>query len=279
MRKITYAAVATAALLLYSTPQAHAALVAYDGFETENIAALGGQSGGTGWSAGTWSAVSGVNVQAASLSYTGGAVSVNGGSQTAAILNDTNNNSAVSRSFPSQTGTVYFSFLFAAPAGLEETDFLSFQLNNDTNELSSAAIGMRNNMGNPFFTRLSTSGSATGTTVNSSINTDSLATFFLVGKLTKSATNYDRIDLFVNPTALTEPVSADATSSADSGIGTVSVFNIRSVNLDASDLYRFDEVRIGTSYADVVTAVPEPSSLILVGCGLAGLLVWRRLRS
>jgi hypothetical protein len=38
-----------------------------------------------------------------------------------------------------------------------------------------------------------------------------------------------------------------------------------------------DEIRVGTTWADVTT-VPEPSSLVLAGFGVMGLVSWYRAR-
>lgn len=253
-----------------------AALIAYDGFETQTIGNLGGQTGGSNWTAPTWTAITSVQVAAGGLNYNNGAISINGGAQAAQFVDNANSDSAVSRSFPAQTGTVYFSFLFTAPTGLEMSDFLGFQLNNDTLELSSGTIGLRNNAGNPFFARISSSSDTQAQNANSAVNANSTDTFLLVGKLSHSGGNYNRMDLFVNPSSLTEPGTPTITATANTGINSVSMFNVRNVNLDSGDLYRFDELKIGTTFASVVTPIPEPSGVLLALSGVAGLVYWRR---
>jgi hypothetical protein len=68
----------------------------------------------------------------------------------------------------------------------------------------------------------------------------------------------DTFRVYVNPTpGLAEPASADATKS-DSNVGTISV-----LGLDTGGSFKADEIRIGTTFADVVPT-PEPTSLLLL---------------
>src|SRR2546429_245033 len=124
-------AVLTALLLCWQTRPGDAALIAYDGFSYTAGSGLTGASGGTGWTS-NWTAVSGVNVQSASLSYNSGSVLVNGGSLTAELDGTSDQTNAANRTFASQSGTTYMSLLFSAPTGLEASDFIHFMFNNDT---------------------------------------------------------------------------------------------------------------------------------------------------
>lgn len=91
----------------------------------------------------------------------------------------------------------------------------------------------------------------------------------------------DTISLYVNPT-----LNPDG-SLASSALTTLSSFNIVDPNDNFDDLRvnmgnaslgvnSFDEIAIGTELSDVVSYVPEPSSLALLGMG--ALLVARRRR-
>ena len=274
-------------LLVSASPAARATLIAYDGFESYSIGGLSGgnagtgtigASGETGWSA-AWNAVSGINVASAGLSYSGGTVVVNGGSKVAQIDGATINIDAADRSFASQTGTLYFSFLFSATAAsLSNDDFVHFMLNNDTVNTNSGGIGKLTTTDLSLGARVGTTNG--GTTTSSSTLMTGGTTYFLVGKISKvSSTNYNQIDLYINPTSNIEPGTASATSSADGGFSSIPVFSLRTFNLDAGDVYRFDELRVGTTFADVVpTAVPEPSAMGLL-CGGVAMFLSRRRRA
>lgn len=253
---------------------AAAAPVAFDGFESYSAGApLAGGNAGTGgtgangefgWT-GDWAAVTGVTTQTAVLS--------GGGSRAAEITDNTNSVTAATRTFTPQTGTVYFSVLVDPVAGLEGSDFLHFYLsNNALSNNNSGGVGLLQTTSDLFGARVG--GSNGGTTVNSNLSAVQGTTYLLVGKLSKtSGGNYNRIDLFINPASATEPGSTYATQNGDSGIDTVSVFAVRSFNFDVGDRYQFDNVTVGTSFADVV---PEPGGLGLLALGALGLLARRR---
>ena len=103
-----------------------------------------------------------------------------------------------------------------------------------------------------------------GDTTSSTTSAAQGGTYRLVGKLSKTAGgNYNRVDLFINPTTATEPATPDATDTADSGVAALSVFGVRTFNFDDGDRYQFDDVTVGTTFADVA-GVPEPTTLALL---------------
>jgi hypothetical protein len=255
-------------LALCAPRRAEAALVAYEGFESYTAStALSGDSGGTGWTA-NWAAIAGVNVKAATLSYSNGSVVVSGGSLSGGVDDATNATSAASRSVTAQTGTLYMSLLMAMPAGLSTDDFVHFMFNDDTVNTNSGGFGKISTTTIKLGARIGTGNG--GTTTDSTVDLTGTDTFFLVGKISKVASaTYNRLDLYINPSSLTEPVTADAVRSADSTISTISFFSLRTANLDAADRVQFDELRLGTTFADVV---PEPATgvLMMLGAMLLG---------
>jgi hypothetical protein len=257
-----------------------AALIAYDGFEATTNGGLNTQSGGTGWTS-SWSAVSGIDANANTLSYSNGSVAVNGGSRATKIGATTDSTNAANRSFASQSGTVYFSFLFRADTGtaVDTDDFISFMMNNDTVNTDSAGIGKPNNGSLNLGARVGTSNG--GDTTDSTTALVAGTTYFLVGKVSKTTTNYDRVDLFINPSSNIEPGLASVTDSAMSAFSTISFFSLRTLTVDGTDNYQFDELRVGTTFADVVplaVPVPEPGTMIALSLA-AGLGYWTKRRS
>lgn len=271
------AAMTMASLGLAVASQSRAAIIAYDGFEsyTTGAALVGQGSGGTGWPT-DWAGLTNPQVSSASLTYSSGTVSHNGGSKAMGVTN-TNNNSLLSRSFAAQTGTVYFSFLVRVPTNADWTgnEFFQFFVSDDTDNSNSGAIGDMNTGGSGFQARVTSNGTTNTTGSNSVYNLNQ--TYLLVGKFSKSgvnASNYDTMDLFVNPTSLTEPVTPTSTTGSNSLISSVTHFGLRTLNITDGDSFLFDEVRVGSSFASVV--VPEPGSCVLLGLGTLSLLLRRR---
>ncbi len=81
----------------------------------------------------------------------------------------------------------------------------------------------------------------------------------------------DTVSLFVNP-GTTQPGAS--TSTVDLNFGTLDQIGLISGD---GTTFNLDEIRLGSSYADVA-AIPEPASVALLGAGLA-LVVGRRRRS
>jgi hypothetical protein len=245
---------------------AHAAVIASDNLESYTLnGALNGGSGGTGWT-GNWAAVPGILVETAALS---------GGGTKAAESNDvTDSITAATRAFAPQTGTVYFSLLFDAVAGLTTDDFIHVYLANAASNVKSGGIGLLSTTTDFLGARVGDVNG--GDTTSSTTAAVQGTTYLLVGKVSKTTGgNYNRVDLFINPATTTEPVTPDATDAADSTVSTLSVFGIRTFNTDVGDRYQFDEIKVGTTFADVV---PEPATAGLLTLAGATLLGRRRRR-
>ena len=235
--------------------------------------ALNGRSGGTGWSASSpWFATTAATVvdrSADPMVYHATGVIADGGDRAVRIAYPSSNSRTIDRTFPEETGTVYFSLL----AQTNDEVLMQFQLSEDAADntnLGAVAIN-----GTNLEARIR--GDGGGMETDSTPYTKG-ETVFLVGKLSKSGLygdNYDTMSLFVNPTGRTEPLTPDALASVDMDASSVSHFALRTYYFDFGEEAFFDEIRIGRTFASVLP-VPEPSSLVLLAMGLLGLAALRR---
>lgn len=251
-----------------------AAVIASDDFEGKTLGDLDGQGGGSGF-VGIWSADTQVDVVSSTLSYSGGSVGANGGGQALqiAFTNADIVDNLFSRSFDSSyTGTVYLSFLFREITNPDfGTDFIQVGFEN-TSPAQPLVSTLRR--GGAYQVRSGTSSPA-GNTVGTTIA--DFDTHLLVLKAEKNASGtYNRISLFIDPTSLSEPGSATEQVNASSGLSTVGLLTARSAFHAAGDTVQIDNLLVGDSWADVVTAIPEPSAALLIL--LAGLGLLRRRR-
>jgi hypothetical protein len=240
-------------------------LVAHEDFESytvgeqlESGAGLG-LNGGSNWAAG-WDVNDSrrgiVTVKNYGLNYSGGAVRVLGGDRSMQIISDGGSNEILlSRGLSaSQTGTVYMSFLYRNTVDTGgNDDFLQAGLHTSANAPGVSAIDR-----NVFQARLAASATSSGTT--SSTN----ETFLVVMKAEKTGgfgANYDQVSVFINPTTLTEPGAATVVATGtNSGISSSPLFVLRRALLEVGDTFLIDEVRVGSSYSDVVVADTEISA-------------------
>ena len=263
-------------------PGGGALVVAQDSYESYPAGSqLNGQNGGTGWTGPyvvTSALATNVTVTNQNLSYAGGQVSVNGGSRAVSIAGPADSNNLITRSFAAQTGSpVYFSFLYNTNSTAEA--FLQFGLESGNTAEPNASVGVQGIAGNGggaegFFARVPNAGNTTFAT--SGINANQ--TYFVVARVSKGtgSTTYNVVDLFVNPTSLNESTpTLTATNAAGTGVSTFDNFVLRTARTDAGSIYNFDQLTIGTTYADVVP-VPEPASVGLLALAGAGLLARRR---
>ena len=255
--------------------------ISSEDFESYALGALNGGLGGSGWS-NPWSSNSNVNVISGGLSYSNGPVIVNGGTQAVEIAfnpaeGNGITNGILSRSLASvPSETIYMSMLFRDTANSDlatcsqpPCDFVQWGFDDGTAN-PQASIMRRNGT---FQARSTINWSLNS--VDSGIAAQLEETFLLVFKAEKSATNYDSISLFVNPDSLTEPGTASAVSSVDSGLSSLDNFVSRSAYHELNDAFQLDHIQIGTQWEDVVATVPEPASvtvwmlvgLVVVSCG------------
>ncbi len=260
----------TCALVAILSAPVAAAPVAYEPFTGANGAPLNGSSGGSGWSSNWTAGATDVTVAFAnkSMSYVGGNVSILGGTSAMRINTAGGIGGAIplvgNRGFTNQTGSVWVSFLFETPTGGgTNNDF--FQLGPDNSVTNPrASVGVAATTGATagpaqFFDRLSiaTTPTTTSFTTDGVVNNE---TYFLVALIEKisPSSNYNRISLFVNPTDADNPGTPVAVVNTSSGIPNLNQLIFRLARLDAGDTYFVDELRIGTTYADVVVRAPDP---------------------
>ncbi len=240
-----------------------AALSVYEPFNYTAATTLATQNGGTGFS-GAWSAATGTStVSAPGLAYSGLTVVGNRATTTAAATTQTR---SLSASLGGSTGTTYFSFLLrpdaATTAANAEFGFIG--------SASSVFVGKAAS-GNTSNYLLDTTSGSGGTQVASSTAFANGTAVLMVLRADFSGAGNDTFKLYINPGNSIEPGTPDATQ-ASFNVGTVSAIQFTG-NLGFS----FDELKIGSSYADVV---PEPSTYAacIAVAGIVG-MTWRRRRS
>jgi hypothetical protein len=210
------------------------ALIATDGFESY---AAGSQfesgpdgSAGTGLNGGSGFTgaydtddlnKSHASVIAQSLNYGAGSVLITGGVNSANFTGPiTLSTDFVSRAFPAQTGTLYFSFLLRGTQTSQDEDFLQIGFSGSPTGEPPIAAGIAgavaNTLPDQFFIRMPALTANQTLLPSPTFTLDT--TYLLVLKVSKVGSgNYNQLDFFLNPTSLTEPGVATLTRTADSG--------------------------------------------------------------
>lgn len=275
------------AILGLSSQAAWAAPIAFDSFEEYSAGQLEsndgiGADGGFNFT-GPYDVANGlrasVNVVSLSLTYTNGDITIYGGTKALAVTNTANSNELFSRPITAQSDTVYFSFLYRTTNPTTSEDFIQFGFSDAATGEPKVSIGTANNIsGNAapsrFFARAG-QGVANGVQTEATMALQPDETYLLVGKFYKEgSSNYNRVDLWVNPSSLTESTpTLSAAFSSGTSTATLSNLILRTARLDSGDTYYFDHLTIGTTYGDVV---PEPGTLALASGAIAAALLRRR---
>jgi hypothetical protein len=240
----------------------HAGLIAYEGF-AYNTGSLDGANGGTGWS-NAWSASSSgsASVSATGLTYaSGGQILVTSGGS--ASLPGTHYGDFRAPASTPASGTMYISFM-ADRTGTGESGYLGLSLFNDSTE--HLYIGAQSNGGQYWYMQQNSSNEWGNTT-----ETAGATPTLLVARI-DFGTSSNVYKLYVNPSLTSEPGTASAsfTSSA--------AFSWDRIRIQSGVAGDIDEIRMGTTYADVVSSVPEPTTCILLGTGAMAILAyaWRK---
>lgn len=266
------AAIVVSELALIGT--AHAAIVASDSFTYAN-GALAGQNGGTGWT-GNWATSSPPVVTVASAlpgPPPGGDAPMTGG-----VLSFTgNNDDAATRSLSTISANVWVEFLFQFDSGaINNNDFLGLWLGASSGSHTSVPnMGLKANCGaGVTATTTCTADLFARTTGTGGAFTKDIVigqTYRLVGHLQKvSSTNYNRFDLWIDPTAAQLSSTSDAFSVGDSGISSFSTIGFRRATTGIDKLY-VDNLAFSTGAAPAApfaAQAPEPQSLALTGLAL-----------
>jgi hypothetical protein len=247
--------------LLSGISAVHGTELARDSFDYAETATLDSQAGGTGFTA-AWFAESNVTIQDAAANIAG--------ADFASVMN---------RPFGPVSDDVVYVGVRLQTAGWDD-DFMQLTVSNggtgNAREGMTMGLDGRNPIG--FYTRIGTSGE--GSSFSTAATFVDGTSYAMVGKFSKDGgSNYNRVDLFVDPVGLTEPAVPDATRDGiDSMISELSLFTIRNALMEGTETIRISDLRIATSFAAAVPDLPEPSSFVLAVFPLVGLLTMRRRR-
>jgi len=194
--------------------------------------------------------------------------------------------------------TLYFSGLLQAPSALTSDRGGFFEFSNRSQPTDGAAVlGIANEgfefgiQGTSFVLRTAGGASAVETYTTSYaplFGTTAATTNLFVLRLQINAAGDDLFTLYLNPTDVTSEATAQATAAftiqltdrdvAGSGAD-LSNFGFRTLSSGSATPNIFgDEVRIGKTFGDVVTGVPEPTTATLLLAGVGFLIGARRRR-
>ena len=276
-----------AALAATLASSASAALIAYEGFDySESVGtSITGLNGGTGWDEAYPAPGGGTLLLANGLAYSGTNALATVGKSVNFVANS---NMSTGRDWADSTsavasGTYYYSFQIDPVAAARGT-LIIMKTTGSGDGQNGFGIRLDNNAGNPQFKAWSPH-QAGGANIDFAGGYGS--TYFVVGKITivQSGTSTNSIAVF-NSTGtipLTEPTFASSVSRAwvDAAAASTQGDTLRTTlsgrAFSNNTGYRIDEIRIGETYADVASAIPEPSSFAaLAGLGALGFIATRR---
>ncbi|HTJ79381.1 MAG TPA: PEP-CTERM sorting domain-containing protein [Rariglobus sp.] len=259
-------------------PQAQATLLTYDGFNYTG--GLSTQNGGSGWSD-AWGANNtggggSFTVASSGLTYSGlttGGNAIFSSSGTSKIFR------TLSASTNSTIGTsVYISVLLSQSAA----SFGDVTLFSGTTELFSFGDTYTGSAASTTYSIYRSTGVGGGGYTSSGVSVDTTSTAqLLVMEINYVDATHTNLYLYLDPTisATAPDHTSSIISSSTSSVAASFIFD--RIRLEGATTSTLDELRIGTTFADVVgmSSIPEPSSYVAVfAAGCLGAAVWRRKR-
>lgn len=280
LEKIVLGAASVAAFLVYQSAQAQQTLPFYEPFPTSYTAGsqIGSAPSSTIWSQGGGLGGGSPIFTNSPLSYSG---LVTDGSSLSVFMHSTSSgNRTRGLNFTTtSSGTLYASFLLDVVAAPTANRMFASLTADSSASANGSVMGIFVNSSSQLqIGKNSSSAPAAGTTAALTLGTVNL----VVARYTwNAAAGDDEFALWLNPSSLGGSApTADISTTTGTDFADLDWFYLiqRNNASIASSVLLLDELRIGTSWADV-TPVPEPSVFALTGLGAFGLLAWfRRLR-
>jgi PEP-CTERM motif len=288
--------ICTLTITLACAPAAQAALIGYEGFAGYTPgAALSGQAGtgnigfapASNW--GVAGAGTGEFAEAASLSYTnGGTLLTSGGSSLSGASNSVRQLAATLPTSSTTGEELWVSYLFKSGANIEDTNIVRFYQFSDSSGVSQDRISLdATRGGSPGMQQM-----RLGHSTNSNAAVGGLGLFKPAGQVNLLVMQFVLDDAntaggqgimrgYLNPVI---GGAAPAIGSAVVVASNIPTWNgpnalrLFSPGGPANAAFRVtrDELRWGTTFADVTPVVPEPATCGLFAMALAGLVAMRR---
>ena len=271
-------AITTAVICL--TPRlAFSEIIAQDTFETYTLGPLSGQGGGIGWT-GNWTSPAGsaTVVSGTSLAAQNATLAVNSGQITA------------SRQLGASLSTSFFvGFMlqYSGTSVFDGNDTFSLYMSSGATTVNNSVftIGARSANGTPTFMVRKGTGSpvAGGSTTLAAGAFPSGETHLLVAQYVWDGANFSTINGWLDPgfgesasPQITETLADPSTGLTSIGYAFVRNYDGNNDDVSPNDFWTVDNLVVATSWADVVSVVPEPSSIALLGLGSVALCLVRR---
>ncbi len=236
-------------LVILFTGSVQAQIIATDDFEATTITDSK-MSGGSGFD-GDWTlrgtAKTDFSIVDQSLRYENGDIKVEGGKKALQyVASDKGIALMAVRNLPTQTETVYVSFLIEASNSQDTNDF--FQIGFDAGKSSAPNLSVL--LQSKFYPRSNTTPGG----APSLMAVKQGETFLLVMKVERveNTTHYDQVTLFVNPSSLDESANKSVLQKRNSGISQIKRLLIRKAFTEAGDTFTVDQIRIGKTFESVL---------------------------
>jgi PEP-CTERM motif len=266
MKRLSLVVIGVGCLLFQNV---QATLLFSDGFNYGVGNLVGNVNPGVGTPTWSGTASTGLQIASGNLTYAGlqdlggnELEIINGGAQTSYIQ------------FANQTsGQIYYSFLFNATAADSGNNyFTALNPGTSTPNGGSDAIDAYYYSNGKIYVRGNSQSAQAGTGPVLNLG----ETYLIVEMLDLNAKT---ASLWVNPDSSSFGGTAPAVTASLSSLTATAIDNVGfKAQSAAGGPYYVDNILIGTSWADVTPAVPEPATFGLAGLGMLGLILARRMR-